>query len=508
MLMSEGKRKRKSRHRICSGCDQPIPEGWASNSCQACTNPSQDRTDEFMSWFKDVMEKSIGAFHKSRSVPSHSRAVSESESETELGEISSSELSSSTSTTKNKDMYLFNVKKSSFTNEGMPEVDVLGGREFEVDQSSLHKGVRELSCRSSQQGDHRPKRMGTESASVSGYCQEVGNASDRPDGDQAQQEGGQILFLVKTGEPKLPRCNVFSMEFQESLHFSTSGHDTESSEEDQARTGINHFDSTLLAKESLVHGPDGSIQGDVLDTATEERSVSTRPNVSSKSIQMETGSMEFDKDLLINQGLSQEVVQTLLHSRKQSTSKVYNKVWKIFSSWCVQRDFQSMTCPVAGILQFLQDGFDKGLKPATLKVHLAAISAITSRVLTSDPLIKRFIKGMMRLRPSVKIPVAAWDLNLVLSALCKHPFEPLDSISQKLLALKTAFLVAITSARRVGELQALAANPPYTLFFPEKVVLRTLPFFRPKVPSTQNINAQIILPSFFSGAFHCGGRRA
>lgn len=36
------------------------------------------------------------------------------------------------------------------------------------------------------------------------------------------------------------------------------------------------------------------------------------------------------------------------------------------------------------------------------------------------------------------------------------------------LSMKTAFLVAITSAWRVGELGALMADPPYTIFFKDK----------------------------------------
>jgi len=49
-----------------------------------------------------------------------------------------------------------------------------------------------------------------------------------------------------------------------------------------------------------------------------------------------------------------------------------------------------------------------------------------------------------------------WDLPLVLEALVTEPFEPLELSSLKALSLKTALLLALTSARGVSELAACA----------------------------------------------------
>ncbi|XP_069610907.1 zinc finger protein 585A-like [Ranitomeya imitator] len=51
-------------------------------------------------------------------------------------------------------------------------------------------------------------------------------------------------------------------------------------------------------------------------------------------------------------------------------------------------------------------------------------------------------------RPVIIPKIPPWDLNLVLEALTKDPFEPLQELSPKLLTLKTVLLVALTSARR------------------------------------------------------------
>ena len=54
--------------------------------------------------------------------------------------------------------------------------------------------------------------------------------------------------------------------------------------------------------------------------------------------------------------------------------------------------------------------------------------------------------------------VPSWDLDVVLGALNSPPFEPLGGADLKWLSIKTAFLLAVTSARRVSELHALSVH--------------------------------------------------
>ncbi len=83
-----------------------------------------------------------------------------------------------------------------------------------------------------------------------------------------------------------------------------------------------------------------------------------------------------------------------------------------------------------------------------------------------DPLVTRFLRGVMRLRPQVRSRVPPWDLAVVLDALCRPPFEPIEEISYRLLTLKPVFLLAISSLKRVGDLQALSVAPSYLDFAP------------------------------------------
>ncbi|KAL7864410.1 hypothetical protein AOLI_G00158300 [Acnodon oligacanthus] len=85
-------------------------------------------------------------------------------------------------------------------------------------------------------------------------------------------------------------------------------------------------------------------------------------------------------------------------------------------------------CSLADLLYFLQDMLDKGKAFSTIKVYLAAISAcymgFGDKPVGQHPLVCRFMKGARRKRPVSRPLIPPWDL--VLDALCSHPFEPLE----------------------------------------------------------------------------------
>uniref|UniRef100_A0A803JRA6 Core-binding (CB) domain-containing protein n=1 Tax=Xenopus tropicalis TaxID=8364 RepID=A0A803JRA6_XENTR len=235
---------------------------------------------------------------------------------------------------------------------------------------------------------------------------------------------------------------------------------------------------------------------DYLGSSPDRGSTVSEPGSLSRAQSPKANCLEVDRPLLTTSGLSEKVLNTLLQSRKPSTNRAYSRVVKTFQKWCFVQKVNADKPSVNEILEFLQQGLDKGLSLNTLKVQISAISAYLSSQLSADPLIQRFLKAAQRIRPPVLNPVPQWDLNIVLEQLCEPPFEPLKEIDLKYLSLKTAFLTAITSASRVSEIQALAFKEPYLQFFPDQVVLRTLPDFSPKVASKVNINQEIRLPSF------------
>ncbi|MGL5643882.1 MAG: hypothetical protein ACRCW3_03885, partial [Metamycoplasmataceae bacterium] len=192
----------------------------------------------------------------------------------------------------------------------------------------------------------------------------------------------------------------------------------------------------------------------------------------------------------IEEGLSAGVVETILSSRAPSTRNLYSLKWRLFSEWCTARQLNPVNCPVPAVLEFLQEKFSTGLSPSTLKVYVAAIGAFHTPIeagsLGKHQLVVQFLRGARRMRPAAHSRVPTWDLAVVLEGLSAAPFEPLESAEAKNLTLKLAFLLAITSLRRVGDLQALAISPTCLEFAPGdvKAILTPRAGYVPKVPSS------------------------
>ncbi|CAJ0934786.1 unnamed protein product [Ranitomeya imitator] len=143
--------------------------------------------------------------------------------------------------------------------------------------------------------------------------------------------------------------------------------------------------------------------------------------------------------------LLDRVIHTMIQARKPSSSRIYYRTWKAYLRWCESNRVSAMSFSLPSILAFLQAGLDSGL---------------------------------------------------ALSSLKGQGDSPVSSI------VAVAFLVAITSIRRVSELAALSCRPPFLVIHQDKVVLRLPPSFLPKVVSTFHLNEDIVLPSFCPAPTH------
>ncbi len=194
----------------------------------------------------------------------------------------------------------------------------------------------------------------------------------------------------------------------------------------------------------------------------------------------------------------------ITQARALSTRRALALEWSLFAVWCSSRREDPRRCTIGVVLSFLQEGLECRLSPSTLKVYVAAITAHLDAVdgwsLGKHDLIVRFLRGARRLNPPRPPLVSSWDLSIVLAGLQRGPFEPLDSVELKFLSAKTALLIALTSIKRVGDVQAFSVSEECLVFGPDysHVVLRPRPGYVPKVPTTpfrdQVVNLQA-LPS-------------
>ena len=122
-----------------------------------------------------------------------------------------------------------------------------------------------------------------------------------------------------------------------------------------------------------------------------------------------------------------------------------------------EREFNPVTLGVTEVLDFLQAKSDR-LALSTIKGY---ITAITHRheLLEQEGKLERFshihavrawLRGLAQTKQVHRSLVPTWDLEIVLAGLKQAPFHPLDKISLQYLTLKTAFLVAVTLARRTS----------------------------------------------------------
>ncbi len=226
----------------------------------------------------------------------------------------------------------------------------------------------------------------------------------------------------------------------------------------------------------------------------------TGDSISSPARALEPLCLAPEGDQLRNAGLPPDVVETILSARAPSTRRSYAFKWHIFENWCMAHHVDPVHCQVVSVLEFLQEKLSSGTCPGTLRIYVATISAchvlIDGVSVGKHPLGARFIRGAKRLRPPIRATVPSWDLAIVLEGLVMTPFEPLESAPIRFLTLKMFFLMAITSLKRIGDLQALSISPSCLDFAPGlvKVILHHHPNYLPKVPfSTMN---PVVLEAF------------
>ncbi len=201
-----------------------------------------------------------------------------------------------------------------------------------------------------------------------------------------------------------------------------------------------------------------------------------------------------------------EVQETIASARAPATRKLYSSKWGIFESWCLARAIDPVNCPVCPVLEFLQERLTAGAAATTLRVYVAAI--VARRELDEIPqgrhrMVSAFMRGVRRLRPVCPTAVPSWDLSVVLEGLVMAPFEPLESASEGILTLKVTLLLALTSLKRIGDLQALSVSEMCMDFAPGlvKVTLRPRPGYIPKVLSTSFRSQVVTLHSFHPSPF-------
>ena len=247
------------------------------------------------------------------------------------------------------------------------------------------------------------------------------------------------------------------------LRISPSGISTQSPIKiDSVQEHQTNFNSPSLASTTLVRGNTISSSRPSQEVANLENSLET---TSHKQVPPNSRGIPLSRVDVIERGIrargfSKKAASCMARPNRKSTLTLYQAKWAQFCGWCRQRktDPLSSTIPViADFFIFLRE--NKKLSCSAIKGYRSALSQVFIHRgidISSSPEISMLFRNFEQSIPPRTIPQPKWDLNIVLQSLIRAPFEPISAISLRNLTLKTVFLLALASAKRVSEIHGLS----------------------------------------------------
>ena len=142
-------------------------------------------------------------------------------------------------------------------------------------------------------------------------------------------------------------------------------------------------------------------------------------------------------------GLQESVMNTMQSAKAPAATTAYQLCWRLFCSWCTGIEVVPESCGVQYVLQYLQARMDETFAASTQRVfgrYICLPCGGGGQANGAPSLGLQVYEGVRRLRPTRTRSMKSWDLDVVLTALEKQPFEPLESASPKHLSMKEVSL--------------------------------------------------------------------
>ena len=390
----------------------------------------------------------------------------------------------------------------------------LGGEPTHSSPSPVHHGVVQRHRRRPESPESGDRVRMDPSPGGSGSAGPQVASCDRSFCDRLDSKASGLLLSSlgptgsRDGRPSPTLGRPSSIRLSSDRHHKESSSQTEVIEELRVDSH-----SSVLASKGLVSRPSGTVIGRSQHTVRLKRSTKTAPlpPVPPKSTYASADCMATLKRFAIQAGFSPAVAGQLIFSRRLSTRLNYQARWGTYRKWCRDFGHRSSSPTIAKVADFLTYMFKtKGAALSTIKGYRAMLAAVFKFPLpeiSSSPILKDLIRSFEISAPRPIFPPPPWDLDKVLEFLSGPPFEPLARASFLDKTKKALFLLAMATAKRVSELQALSFS---VSFQGEDLVLYYDPFFRAKTESVINpLPRSVVVPSLsdFAGnlpeRLHC-----
>ena len=303
------------------------------------------------------------------------------------------------------------------------------------------------------------QRLATIATGVQNPEQPARSILYRPVCLQDQRPIRALLQLEAGSSSHSSGCLLGVLSTRETIPIPTVQYDKKSSDQDSRRDSrvcLPH--SSTLASTDMVSAVVEDV-GEDANTSAQHPRPSSQPGTVSTSIgdrgEDVSSRLAHLRQGFAVQGFSDRVTSLLLQSWREHTHSAYNSAWKKWCSWCLTKQINPFSAPIAAVLEFLTDNFDLGLQYRTVNTLRSAISTthatIDNHTVGTHPLVVRLLKGMFNTRPPVPRYNGAWDITPVVQSL-RRSSEGLTTLQ---LSKKVVTLLALSNADRYSDLAAL-----------------------------------------------------
>ena len=272
-----------------------------------------------------------------------------------------------------------------------------------------------------------------------------------------------LFFALPRSEGSGDRCSSSKLGWTSGVRFSTLVPHSAGSEETPLVLRISHDSGgSILASEALVSRPVRSGDGRSSSTSFVSRSSQTvsLPLPSSRDPQAVSSCLATVQRFARAEGFSSRVASQIGFSRRASSCANYQVKWLVYRQWC-RSESHSISRPtlpkIADFLFWLRR--TRKLSMYSILGYCSMLSSVfwfKLPKISSPSVLKDLLHSFKVEAPVRSVRSPPWDLDVVLRYLISSTFEPLTSIPLRSLTKKVSFLLALPTAKRVGELQALS----------------------------------------------------
>ena len=304
------------------------------------------------------------------------------------------------------------------------------------------------------------QRMESEPVSVQGYLHTLGGTRDRSVCFSNLSQNETIYELEARSHECGNGCLCSELGQYVPICLSPFLPNRQNTEEGTETSYLDDNHNPSMGNSTLVPTSLGDVSQESNDTAKAEKSFD-KPQGEHTPLDrkqlLETGSVVCIGESGTTTTISSTATSLIQSSKTEGTRKNYRSAWRKFSSWCLSRQIDPVSCSLNYVLDYLGSLFDDKREYSCMNNHRSALSAYHDPIegfsVGKHPLVRTLMKGASNLRPPQPRYRHIWDVELVIKKMRDMPHN--NSLTLKQLSYKLIALLGLCAIKRSGELAAL-----------------------------------------------------